>query len=36
MLQARFGRGFYTYAAYAFYRQLPAGVEAPIASLPIW
>jgi LmbE family N-acetylglucosaminyl deacetylase len=26
MLQARYGRGMYTYAAYAFYRQLPAGV----------
>jgi LmbE family N-acetylglucosaminyl deacetylase len=27
MLQARYGRGTYTYAAYAFYRQLPAGVS---------
>ncbi len=26
MMQASFGRGTYTYAAYAFYRQLPAGV----------
>ena len=26
MLQANYGRGTYTYAAYAFYRQLPAGV----------
>lgn len=25
-VQARYGRGTYTYAAYAFYRQLPAGV----------
>ncbi len=25
-LTARYGRGSYTYAAYAFYRQLPAGV----------
>jgi LmbE family N-acetylglucosaminyl deacetylase len=27
MLQAKYGRGTYTYAAYAFYRQLPAGVS---------
>jgi LmbE family N-acetylglucosaminyl deacetylase len=27
MLQAQYGRGTFTYAAYAFYRQLPAGVE---------
>jgi LmbE family N-acetylglucosaminyl deacetylase len=27
MLQAKYGRGTFTYAAYAFYRQLPAGVE---------
>jgi LmbE family N-acetylglucosaminyl deacetylase len=26
MLQVQHGRGTYTYAAYAFYRQLPAGV----------
>ncbi len=26
MLQSQYGRGTYTYAAYAFYRQLPAGV----------
>jgi LmbE family N-acetylglucosaminyl deacetylase len=26
MLAARYGRGTYIYAAYAFYRQLPAGV----------
>jgi len=26
MLQAPYGRGTFTYAAYAFYRQLPAGV----------
>jgi hypothetical protein len=26
LLQAQHGRGTYTYAAYAFYRQLPAGV----------
>ncbi len=26
MLQAQYGRGIYTYAAYSFYRQLPAGV----------
>ncbi len=26
MLQAHYGRGTFTYAAYAFYRQLPAGV----------
>jgi hypothetical protein len=26
MLQVKYGRGTYTYAAYAFYRQLPAGV----------
>jgi hypothetical protein len=26
MLQAQYGRGTFTYAAYAFYRQLPAGV----------
>jgi LmbE family N-acetylglucosaminyl deacetylase len=26
MLQAKYGRGTFTYAAYAFYRQLPAGV----------
>ncbi len=26
MLAARYGRGTYLYAAYAFYRQLPAGV----------
>ena len=26
MLQARYGKGTFTYAAYAFYRQLPAGV----------
>jgi hypothetical protein len=26
MLQVKHGRGTYTYAAYAFYRQLPAGV----------
>jgi len=26
LLQGRYGRGTYTYAAYAFYRQLPAGV----------
>ncbi|HZS07063.1 MAG TPA: PIG-L family deacetylase [Blastocatellia bacterium] len=26
MLQAQFGKGTFTYAAYAFYRQLPAGV----------
>ena len=26
MLQAKYGHGTYTYAAYAFYRQLPAGV----------
>jgi len=26
LLQASYGRGTYTYAAYAFYRQLPAGV----------
>ena len=26
MLQAQYGHGTYTYAAYAFYRQLPAGV----------
>lgn len=25
MMQAKFGRGTYTYAAYSFYRQLPAG-----------
>jgi LmbE family N-acetylglucosaminyl deacetylase len=27
LLQAKYGRGTFTYAAYAFYRQLPAGVE---------
>lgn len=27
MLQAKYGRGTFTYAGYAFYRQLPAGVE---------
>ena len=27
LLYARYGQGTYTYAAYAFYRQLPAGVE---------
>ena len=27
LLQAKYGKGTYTYAAYAFYRQLPAGVE---------
>ncbi len=26
MLQARYGKGTFTYSAYAFYRQLPAGV----------
>jgi len=26
LLQARYGKGTFTYAAYAFYRQLPAGV----------
>lgn len=26
LLQAHFGKGMFTYAAYAFYRQLPAGV----------
>ena len=26
LLVARYGRGIYIYAAYAFYRQLPAGV----------
>ena len=26
MLQAEYGRGIFTYAGYAFYRQLPAGV----------
>ncbi|MGD1091402.1 MAG: PIG-L family deacetylase [Bryobacteraceae bacterium] len=26
MLQAHYGKGTFTYAAYAFYRQLPAGV----------
>jgi LmbE family N-acetylglucosaminyl deacetylase len=26
MLQAEYGRGVFTYAGYAFYRQLPAGV----------
>lgn len=26
LLQARYGRGTFTYAAYSFYRQLPAGV----------
>ncbi len=26
MLQTRYGRGTFTYAGYAFYRQLPAGV----------
>ncbi|MCH8295675.1 PIG-L family deacetylase [Candidatus Poribacteria bacterium] len=26
LLQAKYGQGTYTYAAYAFYRQLPAGV----------
>ena len=26
MLQARYGKGTFTYAGYAFYRQLPAGV----------
>lgn len=26
MLQAQYGRGIFTYAGYAFYRQLPAGV----------
>jgi LmbE family N-acetylglucosaminyl deacetylase len=26
MLTARYGRGVFTYAAYAFYRQMPAGV----------
>ena len=26
MLQTRYGKGIFTYAAYAFYRQLPAGV----------
>ncbi len=26
LLHARYGQGTYTYAAYAFYRQLPAGV----------
>jgi len=25
-LQAHYGKGTYTYSAYAFYRQLPAGV----------
>ena len=27
LLHAQYGQGTYTYAAYAFYRQLPAGVE---------
>lgn len=27
LLFARYGKGTFTYAAYAFYRQLPAGVE---------
>jgi len=27
MLTAKYGKGNFTYAAYAFYRQLPAGVE---------
>lgn len=27
LLYAQYGQGTYTYAAYAFYRQLPAGVE---------
>lgn len=27
LLIARYGKGTFTYAAYAFYRQLPAGVE---------
>ncbi len=27
LLQAKYGQGTYTYAAYAFYRQLPAGVD---------
>ena len=26
LLHAKYGQGTYTYAAYAFYRQLPAGV----------
>jgi hypothetical protein len=26
LLQAAYGKGTFTYAAYAFYRQLPAGV----------
>ncbi len=26
MLQAKYGKGTFTYAAYAFYRQLPAGI----------
>jgi hypothetical protein len=26
MLQAQYGKGTFTYAGYAFYRQLPAGV----------
>ena len=27
LLVASYGTGFYTYAAYAFYRQLPAGIS---------
>ena len=27
LLYAQYGQGTYIYAAYAFYRQLPAGVE---------
>ena len=27
LVQAKYGRGTFTYAAYAFYRQMPAGVQ---------
>jgi poly(3-hydroxyalkanoate) synthetase len=27
LVQAKYGRGTFTYAAYAFYRQMPAGVS---------
>jgi hypothetical protein len=27
MLFTQYGKGTFTYAAYAFYRQLPAGVQ---------
>jgi hypothetical protein len=27
LLAAKYGKGYYVYCAYAFFRQLPAGVE---------